>query len=228
MERDQSLELLKSSRTLDRANIFEGNTQKPFNFQVVTLDLTTAVLETAPKIFNFPFKCLYVVATTDSSVAVSFKPNAQESYQSALPLGQNDALEFPDPLSSGVFYWAAQPGKTITLVFMVNGIIRPGKLISVTSGGLTVSEGTSYSTSVVTLVAGTAGIVAVANSSRAVSTIQNNTGSPIWVGPSTVTVSGPTLGIEVGPGASFQWKNTAVLYAISAGGGNVLVMNEVQ
>lgn len=228
MERDQSIELLKSSRTLDRANIFEGNTQKPFNFQTVTLDLTTAVLETAPKIFNFPFKCLYVVATTDSSVAISFKPNTQDSYQSALPLGQNDSLEFPDPLSSGVFYWAAQAGKTITLVFMVNGVIRPGKLVSVTSGGLVVSEGTSFTTSVVTLVALTAGIVAAANSSRTVSTIQNNTGSPIWLGPSTVTNGAGTLGIEVAPGASFQWKNTAVLYAYSVGGGGVTVMNEVQ
>lgn len=224
MERDQSLELLKSSRTLDRANIFEGNTQKPFNFQTVTLDLTTAVLETAPKIFNFPFKCLYVVATTDSSVVVSFKPNAQESYQSALPLGQNDALEFPDPLSSGVFYWAAQPGKTITLVFMVNGAIRPGKLVSVTSGGLSVSTGTSFTASAQTLVATTAAIIFAATSSRGLASFINNTAETVYVGSSAVV---DTTGYPVEPGEEFEWRNTAVLYAYSIPGGSIRKMEQL-
>lgn len=219
---------LDSARALDEAAIFEGNTQKPFGIQSVTLDLSSEKLETSPYKINFPFKAIYIQDTTDSNVGISFKPNTQDSFQSPIILGQNDCLNFDEPLSGGNFFWDAQASKTITIVFLVNGEIRSGKLVSVTSGGLVISEGTSFSTSVVTLVGATPTVVASSDSTRTVSTIQNNSAAPIWVGGSSVSSTGANLGIQVGIGQSIQWKNTAALYAYSAAGGDVLVMNEVQ
>jgi len=221
-------ERLASMSAGDLANIFNSDAQKPFGIQSVVLDLTIERLESNPYQINFPFKSIYVQSTSDSSVSTNFKPNTQDSFQSAIKLDQNFCINFQDPVSSGNLFWSAQSGKSITIIFLVSGEVRPGKIVSVTSGGLTVSEGTSFSNSIVTLAANTPGIVAASNSTRSVSTIQNNTGGPIWFGPLTVSNTGANLGFQVGIGQNFIWKNTAVLYAVSVGGGDVLILNEVQ
>lgn len=227
MNPNESRNLLNSVRQVDRASIFEGNTQKPFNFQSVTLDLSVAQLDTNPKLFNFPFKTLYVQSTTDSSTFVDFKPNAVETYQSKLSLGQNDVLTFADPIASCSLSWTAQPGKSITLIFLVNGELRSGKLISVTSGGVSITDGTNFTRTVTTLVGAVATSILASNSNRTVASIKNNTGAVLYVGESTITNAGATQGFEVGIGQVFQWRNTAQLYAYSAAGGNITILEEL-
>jgi hypothetical protein len=226
MDPKQSIDLLRSVRRPDQAAIFEGNTQRPFSIQKITLDLSTAVNEANAKKLGFAFKAIYVEETTDSSVEVSFKPNSNDSYQSALLLKQNDALNFDDTQASGFLYWDAQSGKSITLVFLVNAQFSSGKMVVQNAGGVSISEGTSFSTAPVTLGAAAATLIVASNADRTTANIQNNTGSPIWVGGSTVTNAGATLGYMVGPGASIEWRNSAALYGYSVAGGPVLVLEE--
>lgn len=223
MNPNESRNILNSSRTLDRAAIFEGNTQKPFNFQRVTLDLSVAQLETNPKIFSFPFKSIYIQSTTDSNVSVNFKPNAVESFQSAITLGQNDTLTFSEPVASGNLYWNAQPGKSITIIFTINGELRSGKLISVTSGGVSVTEGSvAEATEEISLLAATATEIAPQNLNRKVSIIENSSSNDMFIsGVNTVTNTGATRGIKVQAGDIIEWRNTAALYGYMVLAGSV-------
>lgn len=218
--------LIEALTAGNKAFIYRGNTEQPFAIQVLTLDLTTVRLSTDPLKLKFPFKTLYVQSATDGTVTVNVRPDTDASYQSAVPIKLNDVLKFDHPVSSVNIHWDAQSSKSITLIFFVDADFSSGSLISSLSGAIKVTEGNSFLMSVVNLAAATAGIVFAASATRIVSTLQNNTGAPIWVGPSTVAASGANLGYEVPAGGTFQWKNTAVLYAISTLGGDVHITEE--
>lgn len=211
--------ILNAADQIKKAAIFEGTTQRPFKIQRVDLTLTTAVLSTQPFKVGFPFRSVYVCEATDVLANVNLLPETQDSYQSAIPLKQNDAWVSDEPISNGFLYWSAQSGKTISLLFFVDSEFSSGSQISVTGGGVSIVEGSSFSTSVVDLTAATATLVIAANTARKLVSIQNNTGADIWMGPSTVTNTGPTLGLRVSAGAIFEWRNTAAIYAYSVGGG---------
>jgi uncharacterized membrane protein YphA (DoxX/SURF4 family) len=218
--------VLDQASALQKARVFEGNTQKPFGIQAITLDLSSARLETQPYPISFPFRSLYVARATDSTVEIQFKPITQDSYQSAVPLSRKDCFIADYQQSAGFFYWDAQPGKSITLVFFVHAEFKSGSMITTTSGGVSIVDGSAITQANVTLAAATAGALVAADADRKVATIQNNTGASIWVGPSTVTNSGATRGFEVAPGFTLVWRNTAALYGYSVLGGSVHVTSE--
>lgn len=211
--------ILQNAGELQNAKIFEGNTQKPFEVQSMTIALDTAADPNAPFKVSFPFKSVYVSAATDVLTTVNIRPNSRESYQSSLPLYLKDAYVLDEPCSSAFIDWSAQIGKTITLIFFVSSEFRSGSQISVTGGGVSIIEGSATVTARKDLTAATATSVYAADSSRKVGTIQNNTGADVWFGGASVSNTGANLGYRVPAGATFYWRNTGVLYAYSVAGG---------
>lgn len=207
------------ARQLSKASIFLGSTQKPFDVQSVTLDLSTARLSTSPFRVGFPFKSVYISAATDVLANINMLPNTQDSFQSSVPFKLNDSWTRSEPLSEAYFYWSAQSGKTITIHFFVDSEFRSGSQISVTGGGVSIVEGSSFTTTRVDLTAATATAVLASDSTRKTCSIQNNTGADVWFGGSSVSNTGTNLGLKVAAGATFIYKNTSALYAYSVAGG---------
>lgn len=211
--------ILDIERQNQQASIFEGNTQKPFGIQAVTLTLTTAQDPSNPFKIGFPFRSVYVSSATDVFANVNLQPNSNDSFQSTIPLKQNDAWSRDFPVAQAFLSWSAQSGKTITLLFFLDSEFRPGSQISVSGGGVSINEGSSLTTTRVNLTAATATSVLSADSTRKVSSIQNNTGADVWFGGSSVSNTGANLGYKVPAGGTFVFKNTGTLYAFSVAGG---------
>lgn len=210
------------------AAIFQGTTVAPFGVQSITLDLTTARLQTQPYKIGFPFKSVYVSSATDTTVSVNLVPNTQDSYQSSVPFGLNDSWTVDQPVSNAFLFWSAQSGKSITIHFFVDSEFRSGKQISVTGGGVTLVDGSSISGPTrVTLSATTATIIAPALSTRKKCTIQNKTGADLYIGGSTIgAVGGATEGIKIPIDGIIYWQNTGALYGWSVAGGNIHYLEE--
>jgi hypothetical protein len=222
LDKYSSDEILQAANLVKQASIFKGGTERPFAVQVMTLDLSTAQLETQPKKIGFPFKSVYAANATDTTVNINLKINSQDSYQSAIPIFQNDSLTMDYPISEAYIHWAAQAAKTIVLVFFVDAEFRSGKQISVTGGGVSIVDGSSIALgAAVTLVAATAALIAPALSTRKKATIQNKTGADIYIGDSTITNAGATEGIKIPNDGIIYWQNTGGLYGYSVAGGKV-------
>lgn len=219
--------ILQRANEVNRASVFEGSTQRPFEVQSMTLDLSTARLETDPLRIGFPFKSVFVRSATDVYVEVSMRPISRDSFQSAVPLKYNDSLVFERQISGAFLHWTAQASKSITLLFFVSSEFRSGSQVSQTGGGVSIIDGSSFSTAVVTLGAASATLVAAQDTTRKQCTIQNNSGNDIWFGGSSVSSSGANLGYKVAANDTFIWRNTAALYAYSAAGGDVLKVTEL-
>lgn len=225
---DAILGMIEQNRN---AKIFEGTTQKPFEVQSITLALDTAATQQNPYIIGFPFKSVYIAAATDTVVGVNLFPNAIESFQSSIPLKQNDSWIVDEPVAKAFLTWSAQAGKTITLIFFVSSMFQSGSQLSISGGGVSISEGTTFTTSQVALTAATATLVAASLSTRKLLSVQNNTGADVWFGGVSVSNTGTNQGLRISPGAILQWRNTAALYAYSIAGGSgdsgLTIMSEV-
>lgn len=221
MTADQAAMILDKFNEIQRARIFEGNTQRPFSVQKMTIDLTTARLSTQPYKIGFPFKSLYVQTATDVYATVNVKLLTQDSSQSSFPMKLNDSFNNEFPIAEAYLDWDAQAGKTITLIFFLDSEFRSGSQISVTGGGVSIVDGSSILLGTVTLAAATAAVIAPADSLRKVATIQNKTGAVLYVGDSSITNGGATEGINIQPDGIITWRNTGALYGYSVAGGKV-------
>lgn len=213
MTKEVARALLQEMKLQKEAEVFEGTTKSPFEIQAITLDLSTACLSTAPYRIGFPFRSLFVRNATDNSVSITVRPQTQDSFQSGVDLKLNDSLDFEIQQSGAYLSWAAQAGKSLTLIIFVNALFKSGSQVSQTAGGVAIIDGSSFTRTVTTLAAATATSVLSQDTTRKISNIQNNTGADLFVGDSTITASGATIGYTVAPGATFQWRNTAQLYA---------------
>lgn len=215
--------ILQEMNLQRRAEIFDGTTRSLFEIQTMTLDLTTASLVTSPLRIGFPFKSLFVRSATDNTTTITLRPLTADSYQSGVDLKLNDSLDFDQQQASGFLTWAAQSGKSVTLVFFVNASFKSGSQVSQTAGGVAIVDGSSFSETYPTLSAATNGSILAQDTTRKIATIRNYSGQSIFVGSSSVTNSGATIGEEIQPGATYYWRNTAQLFgyaasAVSAGG----------
>lgn len=225
MQRD----IMDSSRAIDatyadnerqQAQLFLSQ-KNPFTVQKLTITLDTARDPNNPYAVNLPHKSFYVQDATDVNVTIDVQLQSQDQINSPFTVRKNDVLTYEQLMPKVLFSWAAQAGKTITIVFFSDAEFKSGSQISVTGGGVVVNEGTSFTDARQTLVAATAAQVFAADSTRALGIIQNLTGAAIWVGASTVTSSGATIGLEVPVNGFFEWRNTAALYAYSVSGGDI-------
>lgn len=221
MTEDTAANILSQKLDEVKAQLFRNNTNAPFSVQTIVIPLTTARNANDPYIIKVPFKSIYVQDATDVNTTVNVRVMSVDSYQSAFIMRKNDVIATDTMINQIALDWSAQSGKTITFVLFTNAEFRSGSQISVTGGGVFISEGTSFTDSRQTLTAATAAVVFASDSTRALGVIQNLTGAPIYVGASTVTASGATIGYEVAPNATFEWRNTAALYAISTPGGDI-------
>lgn len=211
--------IVDQANRVSSASIFEGSTQKPFEIQKMVIDLSSAKLRTDPLPIGFPFKSVYVSSATDVLANINMIPQTVDSFQSEVPFKLNDSWTCEKPVAKGFLYWTAQTGKTLTLHFFVDSEFRSGSQISQTGGGVSIIDGSSFTTTRVDLTAATATSVLATDTTRKGSSIQNNTGGDVWFGGVSVSNTGANLGERVGPGSLFVYKNTAALYAYSVAGG---------
>jgi hypothetical protein len=205
-------ELVAEAQRLDQAKIFEGQ-QNPPEVQKFTLDLSEARDINDPLIVGFPFKSVFVGSASNTSLLVNMRVFAKDAQQSSFPLQRKDAVSFENPITQAFLHWDAfDVNDTIDLYFFRTGDFRSGSQISVSSGGVTVSDGSILTTNVHTLAATTATSILNQDTSRKTATIQNNTTDFVFLG--TATINGVSdYGIKLSPGQAFNYNNTAALYA---------------
>lgn len=229
MDNLQNRALVERSEELDLAYLGQNKNERPQTIQKMTFDLSVArPRESAVKAL-YPFRSLSVESATDPATNIFILPNTDDDQQSFFVAKQNDSWTVERKVSKALLFWDAQPGKKITINFFADSEFRSGSQLSVSSGGVSITEGTSASGPLsVTLLAATAAIIAPVNLSRKVATIENKTGGDIFIaGDNTVTASGVTEGLRVPPGAKIIWKNSGALYGFSVFGGSVARVEEL-
>jgi hypothetical protein len=226
MNQDLASALLSKKELLKLAKIYQGNTQRPFSVQKITLNLSNSRLETDPFKIGFPFKSLYVQTATDVYVSLNVKLLTRDTTQSSFPIRLNDTFTNEDEIAEAYLDWSAQPGKSITLIFFLESEFKSGSQISVTGGGVSIVDGSSIALGTITLSAATAAAIAPADPLRKKATIQNKTGADLYVGASTVTNAGATEGILIPNNGIVYWNNTSALYGYSVSGGKVQRIEE--
>lgn len=220
------------ARALEQNSAFLQNSEdnRPQTVQRITLDLTTARDITNPYPINFPFKSVFIENGTDSTVSLFLRPVTKDDVQSFFRLGLRDAWSVDYQIPRAFLHWSAQPAKSIDLILFSNSQFFSGQQLHVSSGGVAISEGSTFTVTNPAIPAAAATLLFAINNLRKVSSFQNNTGASVFVGGATVTNAGTTRGVEVAAGQSFTWKNYAALYvyspsAIVAGG--LTMMEEV-
>lgn len=202
--------------------------EKPVQGYKVPIDLTSARSETDPLVVSYAFRSVFMAIASDPSVRIFLKPVSKASDHNAFPMNLRDSFALDYQVPECFIHWDAQPGKTLELMFFADGEFRSGSQLSVSSGGVSINEGTSISLAApVTLTAAAAAIIAPVLLTRKVATIENKTGASLFVGDATVTNAGATEGIIVPPGGIIKWKNTGALYGYSVAGGKVSRAEEV-
>lgn len=220
MDKQRAATALYGKNEVQNAELFTKQ-ENPFTVQKVVLNLDTAKDASAPYTVKIPHRSFYVQDATDVNVTVDVQLQSRDSINSTFTVRKNDAIAYGSMMPELSLSWAAQAGKTITIVFFFDAQFMSGSQISVTGGGVVVNEGSSFADARQTLAAATAAVVFSSDSSRALGVIQNTSGASIWVGASTVTNSGSTVGLEVPANGVFEWRNTGALYAYSVAGGNI-------
>lgn len=146
----------------------------------------------------------------DGAVDVVF--GGQSTQDDALPMGYNSRVQISSPVDALTIRWAAQPG--IRARFLVGPDARAMEANNIPAKQLVVSSGsTAVATSSATVGVAAAQILA-ASSTRARAVIQAPTTNTADV---VLGVSGVTMasGIILTPGAAFEWRATAAVFAIA-------------
>lgn len=218
MTPELAAQILSRAGELKRAQLLQAGTTNPFGIQRISIDLSTIPAGGFRQIAS-PFVSVYVESATDQTVKISLQPDTIDQYQGTITLKQNDSVVFDQVISKAFLSWTAQAGKTVTLVFFVAARFQSGSQISISGGGVSISEGTSFATSQVNLTGTTATSVLAQNVLRKVASVQNNTGADVYLGGLSVSNTGVNQGFKITNGGTFQWKNTAQLWAWTASTG---------
>lgn len=219
--------ILKEHEAQAQAFLKRANVEKTVQGHRVTLNLNSARDINNPMEILFPFKSVFVEQASDANTFFYLKPSNREDMQKSFRMGLKDSWALPYQIPKCFLHWDAQPGKTAELVFFADAEFRSGSQISVTSGGVSISDGSTVTgPTQAVLTAATAGIIAPQLLTRKVAIIQNKTGSDLYIGGAAVTGSGATEGIKIAPDAIIEHRNTGALYGFSIGGGNVHRLEE--
>lgn len=208
-------QIVQQSNLIAKASVADQLAQRPFSVQKEVFDLSTAKLDTAPHHIRGQFKSLYIQAATDTLAYIEVKLGSRDTTQSPFNMKLNDSVSMDLPMSEAFLSWPAQAGKTLTLIKFSDARFESGSQISVTGGGVSIVDGSSFTNERVDLTAATAVLVASSDSTRKKATITNNSPADVWFGASSVSNTGANLGIRVPTGGILVWQNTAALYAYS-------------
>lgn len=213
---DRLKSIMSSQTEVDDAAVFAADIDNDKTYRVMTIDLTTAALATNPLILNFPFRSFYVITATDSSVALNMRLNDQSADD--IPVKDQRSLKLPFPCRRAFLNWAAQSGKSATIIFIFRGEFSTNQISALLGGGVSITEGDSVTT-VSTATVSTAAVLFAADTTRKKMMICNESGLTIYLGDSAVTDdSGAKMGIPVTAGGSHAWESTSACYAVSQGG----------
>ena len=226
MDAEKAREILAGRILMEDAELVLDRAERPNLVTRLVIDLTTARTESDPLEIGFPFKSIFVAAATDSSVSVNFKPGTKETIQGYMPLQRNANWTRDRRVERGFLHWEAQSGKSITLLIFPGSIFSSGSMISIMSGGVSISHGDSFSRQVVSLTGGAAGVLLAQDADRKHGYVEAPIDADLYIGESTVTNAGATKGLRVPAGERFEWKNTAALYGYLAANGDVVTMSQ--
>lgn len=217
-------DLINSINKSQEASVRRFSDQRPRMAQRIVLDLSTEKTAQDPFVVSNPFNGFYVETASDSNTNVKLSFGSLDSYstENYTTVKLKDQAFSPLEVKQAVLTWPAQSGKTLTIVFYLGIEYRSGSLVSVNSGGVTISEGSSLDSN---LLSGGVALVSVLTTATKIldaSTTRNVAllyfDADVWVGDASVAVG--TRG-EYVPMGSYKFMNTAALYAISAVGSPV-------
>lgn len=219
--------LIERSRELDQASISINRQDRRQSVYRMVIDLTKGRDILDPYKISFPFKSIFMEDSTDPAAKIFVRPITDEDHQSHFTMGYKDAWSTSETIPKAFLHWEARAAK-VTLIVFTDAEFRSGSQVSITSGGLSINEGaTVVGPQHVTLVAGVSSMIAPQDFFRKIATIQNKTGSDIFIGADNTVNATTNEGIKIPNDGVIQWRNTGALYAFSVGGGKVSRLEEL-
>lgn len=203
------------------------NKTKPVVGHKVVVDLGKTILENDPMLVNFSFRSVFVESASDTTCEVYLKPITKEDLQPAIRFTLKDSWSVDHQISKAYLHWPIQTGKKITLVFFPNSEFKSGSQLSVNSGGVSLSDGASFTITNPTFAAATVVQILATNINRKVSTVTNKSSGSLWIGDGAVSPTGVNRGREIFAGETFEWRNSSLLYGYFAVAGDLNIMEEV-
>lgn len=205
--------IVQGNRTVDDAYMDYASQQNPSAWRVQTIDLSTASVN--PFQVSIPFKCVYVVAGTDTSVRILMQPFSASFNNDPVPLTLKDVLSVDRSANGAYLTWESQPGKSITLVFFTDAQFTSGSFLNQVVSGV---DGSSVSPQTPVALTGTGAQVLPQDTSR---TVANIYASDAWeLSDSTETIWFPM------PAGYSVIQNTAEIRGRSSYGANLAILVE--
>ncbi|MBX2986490.1 MAG: hypothetical protein KF802_01205 [Bdellovibrionaceae bacterium] len=224
MDYNTAKALVDRQRELSQAEVIHGLTNREQMFQRVTLDLSVARSENNPYRIGFPFSCVFFETSSRPDAFFYLKPSSRDSQQPHLKMSYRDSWSVAGKVPEAFLHWPAQTGAKVELVVMIDSDMRSGSQISLTAGGVSISDGSTVETLAAVTVGIAASQIVPQDLLRKGVLIQNLGAEDIFLGDVSVTIAS---GIRLSSGESFQFKNQAALYGISGTAGqNVRLMKE--
>lgn len=213
--------IVQADQRLDKAFIQDASSQNKNSIRKQVIDLTTA--PTNPLLVAFPFQSVYIMAASDTSATIDLKPISQDENNNYVSLYLKDSMAFNHSINKCYLNWAAQSGKTITLIFFVDAKFQTGSFLNQVTSSLDGSSINDFSQ--VVLSSTTAAPINV--TARNTITIQNQGPDECWIGGSGVSaVAGAEKGIKLIPGGIISYKNSAGVYGAVLGSANISFQTE--
>tara|TARA_R110000803_G_scaffold5670_1_gene18711 strand:+ start:7251 stop:7913 length:663 start_codon:yes stop_codon:yes gene_type:complete len=202
----ESRKLIQGNSLIDDAFIDLAQSDAPQIIRTLTIKLDDErTVGNAFKV-GFAYKSLFVSEASDSATEIQLRPFTSSESNDTFPLKQNGVLNFDLPIKNAFFTWEAQAGKTITLIFLLNGSFRPGSLFTEVSSAV---EGNSFTPNANVNISAAALLIA-ANLNRTVLEISSS---------AAIEISGTLAGNYVPMSGNYKLlKNTAAIYARAVSG----------
>jgi hypothetical protein len=214
---------LAGGRLKEFLELYESKTERDSIADPEVIDLSNGFDQYRPYRVLMPFRSFWVIDASDANVnaKISFHTREAHSVQSGVPIKKNFIWNVDALIQEAWITAPAQPGKTMTILFLKRGKIDPGAVISQNAGGVAINEGASIDSrdrTGLTLTGSAASIILPSDLNRNTETIQNHTGQTLWLGGTTVTDdTGNYPGIKLNPLDTYIHKNTSALYAYNPG-----------
>lgn len=210
--------LFDSMRTQGKAALYASTIGLNQSIKYLTIPLDTAQLQSNPYRISFGFASFVVLDSTDASVSINARIGSEDTNVDPFPLRKNSSLDLPGPIQKMFLDWPSQPGKTISILFLLEGNFKTNQLVSTVSANVNLTDGGTVTTQGGAQVLAAGGQLFALDTTRNLMMIQNNSGQSIWVGSTGVTLPGGAKpGFEIAPGAYYEWRSTAACFAIAAG-----------
>ena len=208
-----------------RAQIAVDKADRPANIIRLNINLNEDYTEISPRKIGYAFRSIYVEHCDNPSAKIKVKPITNEAHQSYFSMGYKDSWSVDRAIPDAFLFWEQQVG-WITLILFIDSEFNSGSQVSLTAGGLSISEGATAAHSNLNMSPNVATEILPQNLFRKTATIVNDTGNDIFLGSDLTVNASSNKGIPVANGDSVKWRNTAQLFGFSTGGGKIIILEE--